>query len=79
VADLGFRKGGERLQLPNRKHSSSLTKIFQASRIAPWERFMFPLLYCDDEIVAVIPWLISGKFINQKGEPGLKILVEDMS
>ncbi len=50
---LIWRKGGERITLPGRKHSSTLKKLFQQSKILPWERNLLPLLTVDSEIAWV--------------------------
>ena len=71
-----FRKGAERIILPDRTHSSSLKKLFQQHLIPPWERNQLPLIYCQDELAAVVPWLISGRFKAVENEPGISISIE---
>lgn len=71
-----LRSGGERIRLPGRKHSSSLKKLFQQHGIPPWERNQLPLIYCEDEIAAVVPWLVSDRFKAKPGESGICIQVE---
>ncbi len=71
-----FRTGAERIKLPDRAHSSSLKKLFQQHLIPPWERNQLPLIYCQDELVAVVPWLISGRFKAVKNEPGISISID---
>ncbi len=73
---IRFRQGGERIRLPNRAHSSRLKKLFQEHRIPPWERSLLPLIYCDEEIVAVAPWLVAGKYLSEKNQAGIRIVVE---
>ena len=73
---IRFRRGGERICLPNRKHSSSLKKLFQQHLIPPWERHQLPLIYCNEELVAVVPWLVAGKFLSAKGQTGIRIVIE---
>lgn len=50
---LRRRQGGERLRPANRNGSCSLKKLLQEAGIPPWWRERWPLLYKDDEIVAV--------------------------
>jgi tRNA(Ile)-lysidine synthase len=47
---LVWRKGGERITLPGRKHSSTLKKLFQQKAIPTWERNALPLLMVDGEV-----------------------------
>lgn len=64
------RQGGERLQLPNRKHSSSLKKLLQSAQMPPWERSQLPLFYYDDQLVAVGSLFVSSDWqvVNQHQE-----------
>ena len=73
-----FRTGGERIKLPGRKHSSALKKLFQQHSIPPWERNLLPLIYCDDELAAVAPWIVSDRFTTKPGETGISIRVENL-
>ncbi len=68
-----FRKGGERIKLHGREHSNSLKKLFQAHSIPPWERNLLPLIYCGDEIVAVVPWIVAEKYQASAEEKGVCI------
>lgn len=47
-----YRCGGEQLRLQGRR-MRSLKKILQESRLPPWQRESLPLLFADDELVAV--------------------------
>ena len=47
---LVWRKGGERMTLPGRGHSSALKKLFQENAVPPWERRALPLLVADDQV-----------------------------
>lgn len=42
------RRGGERIRLPGRTHSSSLKHLLQEAGIPPWERCRLPLLIATD-------------------------------
>ena len=48
-----FRSGGERLKPEGRKHSQTLKKILQEYAVEPWIRDRIPLIYQDDQIIAV--------------------------
>lgn len=51
---VGYRQGGERLQLPGRKHRHCLKKLLQDWQVPPWQRTTIPLVFNDDELVAVV-------------------------
>jgi tRNA(Ile)-lysidine synthase len=50
---LRWREGGERCHLPGRAGSASLKKLLQEWGVPPWWRDRVPLLYLDDEILAI--------------------------
>ncbi len=68
-----FRTGSERITLPGREHSSSLKKLFQQDLIPPWERSRLPMIYCQNELAAVVPWIVSDRFKAEPEEPGIVI------
>lgn len=48
-----FRQGGERAHPVGRRHSQSLKKLLQEYEVPPWLRTRIPLIYMDNELVAV--------------------------
>ena len=57
------RRGGERIQLPDRKHSHALKKMLQQLGVPPWERERLPLVFsADEELLAVGDVLVSARF-----------------
>jgi tRNA(Ile)-lysidine synthase len=50
---VSFRSGGERLKPEGRKHSQTLKKILQEYAVEPWVRNQIPLIYLDDQLIAV--------------------------
>jgi tRNA(Ile)-lysidine synthase len=48
-----FRSGGERCRPPGRGHSKSLKKLYQEIGIPPWLRQRLPLVFVDEQLVAV--------------------------
>ncbi len=48
-----FRQGGERIRLAGQPHTRSLKKLFQQQAILPWKRDRIPLIYVNDELIAV--------------------------
>ena len=47
------RKGGERLQIGERRPRRTLKNLFQEAGIPPWTRERLPLVFCDDALVWV--------------------------
>lgn len=53
-----WRRGGERCQPIDRVHSQTVKKLLQEYRLETWLRDRVPLIYCDDQLVAVADlWL----------------------
>jgi tRNA(Ile)-lysidine synthase len=70
---IRFRKGGERLHPQGRLGSHPLKKLFQEWNIPPWLRDRVPLLYDQDDLLAVVNYTISAKRVASKNEMGLVI------
>jgi tRNA(Ile)-lysidine synthase len=49
-----YRQGGERIRAENKQHSISLKKLFQQQGIPPWKRQSHPLIYANDQLIAVL-------------------------
>lgn len=47
------RQGGERIRPLGRTHSKSVKALFQESHVPPWLRPEWPLLYAEDDLLAV--------------------------
>ena len=71
-----FRRGGEKIILPGRRHSSVLKKLFQQHAIPPWERNTLPLIYCENELAAVVPWIVADRYEAESAAAGVTISVE---
>ncbi len=66
VVTVRSRKGGEKLSLPNRTGRHTLKDLFQEAGIPSWERGVMPLIYLDDQLVAVGDKWISADFYRVK-------------
>ena len=67
---IRFRVGGERFKPLDRAHSCKLKKWLQLAGVVPWMRSRIPLLYRDDDLVAVADlWLSDDIRQAQAGEP----------
>ena len=68
-----FRSGGERCRPVGRSGSHPLKKLLQESAVPPWLRNRVPLVYLDDELVAVADlWVCEGA-IGAPGDGGLML------
>ncbi|MDT8281636.1 MAG: tRNA lysidine(34) synthetase TilS [Gammaproteobacteria bacterium] len=76
MLSIGFRQGGENFHPAGRQHSQRLKKLFQEAGIPPWEREVTPLLYYDDELIAVIGHWLSKKYLADEAEAGWKVAIE---
>ena len=47
------RRGGERIRPPGRDRTKTVKALFQEARIPPWQRVDWPLLYEEEELLAV--------------------------
>ena len=70
VLAVRSRRGGERCQPLGRAHSQRLKKLLQEAGVPPWWRDRLPLLYLQDELVAVADlWLCASARITSEGGP----------
>ncbi|EIM01276.1 tRNA(Ile)-lysidine synthetase, partial [Rhodanobacter denitrificans] len=56
-----LRRGGERIKPDGDAHTRELRDLFQQAQLPPWRRHACPLLYADDELVAVADRWISAR------------------
>jgi tRNA(Ile)-lysidine synthase len=72
---IRWRQGGERCTPINRAHSQTLKKLLQEHQLETWLRDRVPLIYCDEQLIAVGDlWLCKeiGHYIdidNNQSEP----------
>ena len=67
---LAVRQGGEEIQPAGQSHTRKLKKLLQEEGIVPWMRDRLPLVYADDELVAVGDLWIAQDAV---GEPGVAV------
>ena len=68
-----YRQGGERCRPAGRGHSQTLKRLLQEYAVPPWWRQRIPLIYSDDELVAVGDvWICEG-YEAPPGQPGYGI------
>jgi tRNA(Ile)-lysidine synthase len=59
-----LRCGGEQIKPAGDAHTRELRDLFQKGRVPPWQRNVCPLLYADDELVAVADRWISARGVE---------------
>ena len=64
---IRFRQGGEVCQQAGSHQHKSLKQLFQEAVIAPWQRQRIPLVYVDEDLVAVVGVCISDDVSNKEG------------
>jgi tRNA(Ile)-lysidine synthase len=63
-----FRQGGERCRPAGRAHSQTLKRLLQDYAVAPWLRESLPLIYSNDDLVAVGDlWICEGYAVQEGG------------
>jgi len=61
AVEIRYRQGGERCKPSDRARSNTLKKLLQEYSLEPWWRDMVPLLYVDNDLVAVGDlWVCEG-------------------
>ncbi|HEC19757.1 MAG TPA: tRNA lysidine(34) synthetase TilS [Gammaproteobacteria bacterium] len=68
-----FRRGGETLQPAGRAGHHTLKKLFQEAGVPPWGRERIPLLYADDELLAVAGYWVAQAVAAREEEMGLRL------
>jgi tRNA(Ile)-lysidine synthase len=72
--ELRSRQGGESIcPAPNRPRRP-LKKLLQESRIPPWERERLPLIYLENELIAVPDVAIAAQWQCPADQPGLRVV-----
>lgn len=68
---IRYRAGGERCKPAGRNHSQTLKKLLQEHQLEPWLRDLVPLVYSEDNLVAVGDLWICDGYLARQGEKGL--------
>lgn len=65
------RQGGERLRPAGRQGSRDLKRLLQELDIPPWLRPHLPLLFADDQLVAIADLVLDQQWLAPSGSPSL--------
>ncbi|MCP5090392.1 MAG: tRNA lysidine(34) synthetase TilS [Gammaproteobacteria bacterium] len=69
-----FRQGGEEFQPADQLHTRKLKKLLQEEGVVPWMRDRLPLVYADNELIAVGDLWMAASAIS---EPGVGVCWKD--
>lgn len=70
---VDFRQGGERFYSSERLGSHPLKKLFQEWGVPPWQRNKIPLIFYQQELIAVTGYGVHADFAAKKNELGFVI------
>lgn len=73
IVQVRYRRGGETIRPAGRKETHKLKKLFQEAGVPPWKRDRVPLIYINDQLVAVTGYWIDDSFMADETEPGWDI------
>jgi len=73
---IRFRQGGEQIQLDNQVHHKTLKHLFQEWQVPPWQRDRIPLIFSDDNLVAVVGFAIAKDASIAVGKQGYTPITE---
>lgn len=73
---IKFRQGGEKIKPAGQPHTHTLKNLFQQQAVPPWQRDRIPLLYLDDELIAVCGYWIADAYAVKSGEGLMPVLLE---
>lgn len=73
---IRFRQGGEQIQPQGQPHHKTLKHLFQQWAVPPWQRDRIPLLYCNDELIAVVGYVLAERYTVGNNEQGFLPVVK---
>jgi len=71
-----FRQGGERCRPAGRTGSHPLKKLLQEHAVPPWLRDRIPLLYQEEQLIAVADLWVCERFAAEPGESAFKVIFQ---
>jgi len=72
-----FRQGGEKMYPSCRNKGTTLKHLFQEWQVPSWQRERIPLIFCEDELIAVVGFDVDKKFMVDKNETGINIVYSE--
>jgi tRNA(Ile)-lysidine synthase len=78
TVQIRFRQGGEYCRMPGRDCHHELKKLFQDWRVPPWLRSRIPLIFFEEQLIAVVGYFMDVRFIANPHELGrLPVLISN--
>ena len=71
---IRYRAGGERCKPVGRNHSQTLKKLLQEYQLEPWLRDMVPLVFSEENLVAVGDLWVCDGYVAAAGDPALQLI-----
>jgi len=68
--EVRFRCGGERIKLSGREGTKKLKSLLHENKVLPWVRDSLPLIFIDNELVAIADLWIAEAFLAADNEAG---------
>lgn len=65
---IRFRQGGETIRPDNFSHTKTVKQLFQERAVLPWLRDKVPLIYLDNELVAIPGFCVDERFSANENE-----------
>lgn len=75
---IRFRTGGERIKPMGRAHTMDLKKLMQEAAVPPWHRSRIPLIYLEDELIAVADYWVADAYKNEFGLPAWQVISQEI-
>ena len=67
---IHFRRGGEQIVLAGQRQHKSLKHLFQQWQVPTWQRDRIPLIFCENELVAVVGYAYADGYVATELEQG---------
>lgn len=74
IVEIRYRQGGEQIRPSGRVETHELKKLFQAQGILPWLRDRIPLIYHENELIAVADLWVESKYAATEDEAAWQII-----
>jgi tRNA(Ile)-lysidine synthase len=76
TVEIRYRQGGEQIKPSGRVETHDLKKLFQDQGILPWLRDRVPLIYYENELIAVADLWVASKYAATEAEAAWQITWE---
>ena len=74
--EIRYRQGGEEIRPSGRTGLHELKKLFQEQGVLPWLRDRIPLIFYENELIAVADLWVESKYAASESEAAWQIIWE---